>query len=333
MGIARLIYIGGYTEDSGGSGPGITAIRAGSGGARLPEAAVTRASGPSFLALHPRLPVLYAVGETGTGTVTAYARRPGGVLERLCERPSGGSFPCHLAVDPRGRWLVVANYGDGTLGAYRLDERGRIVDPVRLLPHSGDGPDPERQEGPHAHQAVFGPDGTLHVSDLGTDEIRRYLVDDEIVPHPEGHVRLAPGMGPRHLAHAGGEWYVAGELDGTVRRYDASWTELASVRASESAPNAPSHLEVSADGRLVYVANRGPDTVTVLSVPGLSRVAEVPCGGAWPRHFALAGDRMYVACQNSGTVTVHPLDDGVPKKATEEIRVATPACVLPVNEG
>ncbi|GLW12082.1 hypothetical protein Misp01_72100 [Microtetraspora sp. NBRC 13810] len=327
----RLILIGGYTPDTGGTGSGVTVVRADPGGG-LTELAATPASGPSFLARHPRLPVLYAVGESEEGTVACFDRGPGGALAEAGRRPTGGSYPCHVAVDPRGRWLVVANYGDGTLSAHRLDAQGRPGEPEPFR-HTGSGPDPARQEGPHAHQAVFGPDGTLYQSDLGTDEIRRYLVADEITLHPDGPVRLAPGMGPRHFARSGGHWYVTGELDGTVAVYDDSWTELNRVRASSSAAeNAPSHLEASADGRYVYVANRGPDTVTVLSAPGLERVAEVSCGGDWPRHFAILGDHMYVACQRSDEVTALPLADGVPTAPAATFATGSPSCVLPVPD-
>ena len=116
----------------------------------------------------------------------------------------------------------------------------------------------------------------MYVSDLGADEVRRYLVTDQVVPHPDGPVRSA-GMGPRHMARRGDHWYVAGELDGTVRVYDAGWREISAGRGQRRrGKNQPSHLEVS--GEFVYVANRGPDTISVFSGPGLERVAEVSCG-------------------------------------------------------
>jgi 6-phosphogluconolactonase len=341
--MAEVAYIGGYTPGAGGSGPGITLVELGSL-ARLGE---TAASAPSFLAVHPTLPVLYAVGESDRGTVCVFARAGDGTLSPLAQRPSEGSAPCHLAVDPTGTRLAVANYGDGTVSVHGIDESGLLTDKW-IFPY---------REGAHAHQAVFGPDGVLHVSDLGSDEIRRYLVGDEVVPHPAGPVRLASGMGPRHMAWSGGHWYVAGELDGTVRVYEVSdgvhegpdgsdgsdgfgasdrsgdsggeWREIAVVPASGSeGHNQPSHLEVS--GGLVHVANRGPDTISVFAGPGLEPVAEVPCGGAWPRHFAIADGRMYVANQRSDGVAVLPLKGGVPQSAEEVFAVGTPSCVLPL---
>jgi 6-phosphogluconolactonase (cycloisomerase 2 family) len=197
-----------------------------------------------------------------------------------------------------------------------------------LFPNEGRGPDPERQEGPHAHQAVFGLDGVLYVTDLGTDEVRRFLPD--MTPHPDGSVRLAAGSGPRHLLHHDGHWYVTGELDGMVRVYDDGWRELGRAPASESGErNQPSHIARSADGRHIYVGNRGPDTVTAFEAGGrLTRVAEVPSGGRWPRHFAVAGDRLYVANQRSDAIAVLALRDGIPEPAGETLKVGSPSCVL-----
>lgn len=62
---------------------------------------------------------------------------------------------------------------------------------------------------------------------------------------------------------------------------------------------------MSADGRFVYVANRGPDTVSVLAVDGtdLCLVEEVPTGGAWPREVALVNGVLLVANQRGDTIT------------------------------
>lgn len=311
--MTELAYIGGYTSDTGGSGAGITLVDL-DGLVRLGE---TEASGPSFLAAHPRLPILYAVGEGEQGTVSVFGRADDGALTLLARRPSEGSFPCQLAVDPSGTLLAVANYGDGTVSVHGIDGSGLLTD-LWTFPH---------REGSHAHQAVFGPDGVLYVTDLGTDEVRRHLVDGEVTAHPGGPVRLASGMGPRHMARSGDRWYVAGELDGTVRVYDEAWRELRAVPAGAGGgENAPSHLEVS--GGYVYVGNRGPDTISVFSA-ALDPIAEVGCGGVWPRHFAVAGDRMYVANQRSDGVAVLAVQDGIPRFDGEVFAVGTPSCVLP----
>jgi 6-phosphogluconolactonase (cycloisomerase 2 family) len=329
-----VLYIGGYTAGTGGSGTGLTVVRREAGGA-LKAVAETAAPGPSFLAFHPRLPVVYAVLECEEGGVAAYsAYSPdSGGPALLADGASGGSYPCHAAVDPSGTWLSVANYGDGTVAIFRLGDSGLFAGLPRLFPGHGHGRDPARQAGPHAHQSTFGPDLALYVTDLGTDQVRRFTMGAEPTIHPGGPVAVPPGSGPRHLARHDGRWYVGGELDGTIRVYDAGWRECAVVRASETTgPNLISHVEISPDGRHLYAANRGPDTVAVFGLDdagGLTRVAEVGSGGLWPRHFTVAGGHLYVANQRSDNVVVFALRDGVPVRTGLAFEVGSPSCVLP----
>ncbi|NUR90299.1 MAG: lactonase family protein [Nonomuraea sp.] len=294
------LYIGGY-------GPGILTV----GGD------VTPIHTPTFLAAHPTLPVMYAVTELDPPRLTAVS--PEGGLVQLADRSTEGTVPCHVAVHPTGDLLAVANYGDGTAFVQPLDERGGFAgDPVALR-HEGGGPVTDRQECSHAHQVLFH-DGLLYVSDLGTDEIRRYRLGTYEQLEP---LTLPPGTGPRHMAFREGRLYVAGELDGTVNIVGG-----AKVRTSASdVQNYPSHLEIS--GGYVYVANRGPDTISVFAADDLTKLAEVPTGGAWPRHFAIDGDTFYVANQNSDGVDVFTLKDGIPEPTGERIAVEAPGCVLP----
>ena len=73
----ELIWTGCYTPDGGGRGSGIGALRAGTDGTLRWLGVAAAADSPSFLAVHPTLDVVYAVGEAAR-TVTAY-RRSGGL--------------------------------------------------------------------------------------------------------------------------------------------------------------------------------------------------------------------------------------------------------------
>ena len=309
MSPVKQLLIGGY-------GPFITTLDDSPG-----VIAVKAARHASFLAAHPTLPVVYAVTESDAGQVAAY-RVEDGRLGEPQVRSSEGDSPCHLAVHPAGGLLAVANYGDGTVSLHRLDAEGAFTGGPIVLRHRGSGPVAERQQGSHAHQVVFDGD-LLYVTDLGTDEIRCYDLDGVSV----GDVVLAPGSGPRHLVVSGDIWYITGELDGTVTRIDRTTGQATSVPASAiEGLNYPSHLELVGD--LLFVGNRGPNTIAVFRAADLSMVAEVPSGGEWPRHFAVEGDRLYVANQNSGTLAVLPLKEGLPAPAVQTLAVQTPTCVL-----
>ncbi|GAA4938448.1 lactonase family protein [Streptomonospora halophila] len=354
MTASRLLWIGTYTPDADpeAAGAGIHRARldpatgALSGG----EAAV-RTTGPSFLAAHPGGGVLYAVSECDRGAVGAFAvggqAGTGGApaLTGIASVSTGGASPCHVLVHPEGRHVVAANYADGRVSVHPLDEEGAPRAAVAVLEHTGHGPNPARQEQPHAHSAAIAPGGRhLLVADLGTDELRCYAFDPRAAD-PVGPLtvaaRLVPGAGPRHMAvHPNGHLYVAGELDSRV--HVLSWdperaraVPVADAAASgHDGPNHPGEVALSGDGRLVYVSNRGADTIATFEITGggtgLRRIAETPCGGAWPRHFAITDGHIVVANQKSAELSTLRLDArGIPADTGHRLTVSDPACVLP----
>jgi 6-phosphogluconolactonase len=270
---------------------------------------VVETPSPSFLAWHPRLDVLYAVNETDPGTVSAIAD---GTL--LGTWPTGGAFPCHLAVVPGSPdRLVVANYG-GTLGILALDRSGR---PRETTVHSS--------HTQHPHMIIPWDDGVLYV-DLGLDAVFRYGFDGAL----STVVRL-PGSGPRHLVHdSRGYVHVVGENDASVISLDPEWHEVGRARATTAAHSYPSEIVLWND--FGYVANRGPHTIAVFTVAaGPARfVGEVPSGGAWPRHLAIVDGYLYAANEHSNLVVTFRLDPatGQPSPTGAALATPSPTCLL-----
>ncbi|WP_345509238.1 lactonase family protein [Phytohabitans houttuyneae] len=342
----QLLYIGCYTAEMGGEGVGITAVRRDPATGRLDSLGVVAPTpSPSFLAWHPTLPVLYATNELDEGSVSAWAVQGETDLRPLGTSPTGGAHPCHLVVAPGGRYLVSTNYTSGSVAVHRLGDDGALGERTDLLVHEGTGPDPKRQERAHAHMASPNPvGGAILVVDLGTDAVYRYSLEvgtGRLVPvGPKIHVRA--GSGPRHIArHPDGlRAYLVGELDATVTAYDidglaGALHERGRVASTRLTGGQPSEIAVSADGRFLYVANRGPDTVSVFTLDAdpPSYLAEVPTGGKWPRHFALVGEHLYVANERSHAVVGFHLDrdSGVPQEPGNALEVPSPTCVLPAK--
>ena len=78
-------------------------------------------SEPTYLALSPGK-ILYTFGKTAAG-VSVYAIRDQVVLNSL---PCASGGPCHISVDERGEFLLVAGYGSGTVSLYDLNTDGSI---------------------------------------------------------------------------------------------------------------------------------------------------------------------------------------------------------------
>jgi 6-phosphogluconolactonase len=337
----EYVFLGSYTSEKGGEGEGISLLRRDAATGELSgSGTAARTPCPSFLAQHPSLPVLYAVNELDEGTVSAFAVAADASLTPLAVRSTGGADPCHLAVSSDGTHLLVANYTSGSVAVFPLDAAGVPQERSDLLDLVGSGPVADRQEGPHAHMVSPDPNGPdVLVSDLGSDRVWHTRLDPVA-----GRLTLvgpaltaAPGTGPRHLLRTGdGALLLVGELSGELQWFRRGSTGAlergGAVLASASKPTFPSELTAGRDGRYVYVANRGPDTVSVFGWDGERGTleAEVPGGGVWPRHIALLGDHLYVANERSHSVAIFRIDPdtGIPNAQGAPFTGGSPTCLL-----
>lgn len=308
---------------------------------------------PSFIALHPRLPVLYATSERydwNEGTIDAYRIDAGsGRLTYLNKQPTLGSVTAYASVTADGRFLLAANYRKGagdelpgqSLAVFPLRDDGSVAPACAGVRHEGSGPVADRQDGPHPHAVLTSADGRFVIAtDLGADTVLTYRFDAASgALDLASTLALPPGSGPRHLA-----WhpdrrtlYVNGELNNTVAAL--AWSGAALIR-THTAPTLPdsftgvSHsadLHLSPDGRFVYCSNRGHDSIAVFSTEDGLRARGHTATGAIPRGFCLAGDGalLLVANQADDSLMVLPRDArsgqvGAPRAT---LRVGTPMCV------
>ncbi|MGA6157623.1 lactonase family protein [Stenotrophomonas sp. NPDC087984] len=319
-------YIGSFTL-AGGAGITVADVDDGTGALRIRNS-TDAVVNPSYLVLAPGGRVLYAVSETEDGAAAALdvTQDPPALLGEPV--PVRGAGPTHLAL--AGGRLLTANYGSGSVSALAVLEDGRLGEPVAVSRHEGSGPHPERQEGPHVHAVAPDPSGGwLLAVDLGIDAVQVYALPG---PRPHHGVRLRPGSGPRHLAFhpRGDRVYVINELDPTITacRWDAASGVLEPLGETRLVPEGtdvecyPAEAVVSGDGRFVWAATRGHDSVATLAldVPGdrMELVTTTSCGGHWPRDLTLdpSGRRLYVSNERSGDVTWFDIDPstGVPRR-------------------
>ncbi|MBN1673051.1 MAG: lactonase family protein [Kiritimatiellae bacterium] len=337
------IYVFGFNEESGALAPvGHTA-------------GVVK--NPSFLAVDAAGGRLYAVnelaapaGEPSGGAVSAFSiDRATGVPRFVNRQSSHGTSPCHLSLDATGRFVLVANYGSGTAAVLPIGADGGLGEAVDVVRHEGAGPNPARQEGPHAHSVNLAPDNRFaFVADLGLDRIMVYAFDAEagkLRLRSELCAEVAPGAGPRHLAfHPGGAHAcVINELNATVTvfAYEAAAGRLRAVQTAGTLPagytgkNACAEVQVAPGGRFVYGSNRGHDSLVVYSVDEatgrLRLVGHESTLGRGPRHFAIdpSGTFLLVANQATDSLVVfriHP-ETGRLLPTGRRAAVSMPVCV------
>ncbi len=347
-------YVGTFTRDGG---EGIYHGRLDPRTGALAIDGVTRdVVDPSFLAVAPGGRSLYAVnhvnrlaGEPGGGVSAFALDRRTGALRLLNRERSHGASPCHLTVDPGGRWVLAANYGGGSAAVLPVRADGSLGPAAHVVQHAGAGPHPVRQRGPHPHSVTVDAAGRFAcVADLGTDRVMVYRLDAErgrLTPAARPWAQARPGAGPRHFAFApdGRRAYVINELDSTLAAfaYDPATGTLREVRAVSTlpagydAPNTCADVHVAASGRFVYASNRGHDSIAVfaagLGLDVLTPVQHVPTGGRTPRNFALdpSGRHLLAANQDSHTITVFAVDPATGQLTAtgHAARVPAPVCV------
>ena len=339
-----LLYVGTYTES-------IYLVRMDRrSGELLQVGAVKAGANPSFLTIHPNGRVLYAVNELEpTGLVSAFAIKSGTAgLTRLNDQPSGGGAPCYVSVERSGRAMLVANYAGGSVALLPIEPNGALA-PGHVVQHTGKGPNAERQEAPHAHCILPDPSNRFALAaDLGADRVFVYRLDLEgrSLRHiDEGDAVMRPGAGPRHLAfHPTLPLvFVANELDSTVAtlRFDSARGALSPQGTLSTLPagwtgggtNYPADIHVAANGRTLYVSNRGHNSIAMFSVAdstgALALEQVVSTEGDWPRNFSLdpSGRWLLVANQRSDSVVVFGRDPDAGKLTLTRQRIAIPSPV------
>jgi 6-phosphogluconolactonase len=341
------LFVGTYTN---GASKGVYTSTLDLGTGTLSEPLLAgEVKNPSFLALHPSLPVLYAVGENydkGGGAISAFAfEKSGGKLTLLNNLPSGGAGPCYVAISPDAKTAMLANYGGGSVSSYSLNEDGSLKSLASTLKHEGSSVNPQRQKEPHAHSILPTADGLYAMAaDLGTDEIWVYSVDpasSKLTLVRKN--KVAPGAGPRHMAFSkAGVAYVVNELANTVDTYRISKAEgslqlvgtTPTLPADFKEPSTTAEIAVHPSDRFVYCSNRGHDSISVFVVGAdhtLTLVETTPTQGKTPRHFAIdpTGQFLIAANQKSDTLVVFRIDKETGKLTPtgSTITVAAPVCV------
>ncbi|MGZ6353670.1 MAG: lactonase family protein [Ktedonobacteraceae bacterium] len=325
-----VLYVGGYARaDQDGIHGCIFDDVAGELTVRSSFAGIVN---PSFLSTHPNGHWLYAASETSeqndgmSGAVWAFrcTNEPWSI-EPINNQLSGGDLPCHLDINAKGEWLLVSNYGSGSVGVLPILPDGALGKLTDLIQHYGSGPNAERQEGPHTHSATFSPDQRfVMVADLGIDTLVVYSFDESKGRlHEPTHTSTRSGAGPRFKAfHPSGQHvYVDNELDNTVAvyEYDSESGGLRELQIIETLPADESKIagiQISPAGDRLYVSNRGHDSICIfeIGIDGLLTLLSIrPCGGQCPRHIAISpsGRFLLVANQESDEVVVLPVLDGV----------------------
>lgn len=355
------VYVGTYTNGTKSEGIYRFDLDTATGKATEPSLAA-KVTNPSFLAVHRDGKHVYAVNEIDTqngkktGGMTAFEIQSNGDLKLLNAVETEGGAPCHVTIDPSGKYAFFANYGGGSSGAVAIRPDGSLGEITSFVQHKGSSVNPQRQQGPHAHSINSHPNGKfVYVADLGLDKVLIFAFDPasgKMTPAQPDHVAVAPGAGPRHFAFAPGgkRAYVINEIGNTVVAFDVNG-ETGELKTTQTigtldekylGKSFTAEVVAHPNGKFVYGSNRGYHSITTFAVGpdgGLKEIGNYMSKNIdTPRNFALdpSGKWMLIEGQNTGLIEVHAIDPatGTPgPKPVTTVAVPTPVCVrfLPLN--
>ena len=156
---------------------------------------------------------------------------------------------------------------------------------------------------------------------------------------------MPPGAGPRHIAfHPTLPLVlVTNELNSTVAalHFDDQRGALSLLSTTPTTPNGwrgenyPADIHVAPSATVVYVSNRGHDSIAAFSIDTrsgrLSLAHTTSTEGSWPRNFGLAPDGRWllVANQKSNSIVVLARDPETGRLTStgRRLEVSSPTCI------
>lgn len=239
-----------------------------------------------------------------------------GALAEIARMDFPDSLP-YLSVDKTGRFLLCASFQQATVRVHPIDRRGAILAEPVMVEH--DFPTAHCIQTDPANQSVLVP-----VRDSDIILQRRFdPVTGRLSPNQPPAFRLPEDTGPRHLAfHPNNRFaYVTGERNGTVvaMDYDITTGRLQLIHAASLLPEGfsghpkASDLDISPNGRFLYVGERGTNEINAFAIHPtsgrLTLVGRFPSEDL-PRSLKISprGTHLFCAGQGSSSMTVHAIN-------------------------
>ncbi|MFT5526378.1 MAG: 6-phosphogluconolactonase, partial [Pirellulaceae bacterium] len=271
---------------------------------------------PGPLSLHPSGNSLFASIRNEGRLVSFAIGRKDGELTKVSEIAAGAD-PAYHTTDPSGRYLLSAYYEAAKVCVHSIGEDGALAE----TPHQTVATDEK------AHGIAFDSSGKfVYVPHTGPNQIYQFRFDSKsgrLSSNKPLAQQFVQRTGPRHVAthplasvlytnyEQGGK--VARlrivEKNGTLKLLD----EISTLPAGFTGSHATARMELSPDGRFLYVANRGPNTIAGYSVDQktgeLTAIGQTPTEPN-PRAFNISpsGKTLVAAGQDSGKLVTFRID-------------------------
>ena len=240
-----------------------------------------------------------------SGVLSFKVNPESGQLTFLNKQPSVGAMPASVTVDEDkrllftanhgffdhvvkavqtadGRWVEKFEYDDSTVVQYGLEADGSIGDVQDVFVLTGYGTDPNdspqggghAQASPHAHIVKVDPSGKFLVAcEKAAEKIYIFRIGGKRLEIASVY-QCPAGTGPRHCAFdKKGRMLMTCEFSSELWSFDFGATsgvltfiDKASTLSGFKGRNEPATLQIHPNGRLVYMNNRGEDTIVWFNI-------------------------------------------------------------------
>jgi len=272
---------------------------------------------PSFLCTYQDM--CFGIREEGqTGAVLCYQRKDDKYILRDELSLAGGSL-CHIVYQPVSQTLYCSFYETGHVAAVKVEQYhfSKVLNFFQIKLE-------DSSCLTRAHCCVLEPNGTcVFTTNIALDRIYIYESEQGVLSSNSlcEYVQLEKGIGPRHLKfHPLRNYlYLITEYSNEVYTflYEKENGEprikflqrITTLTDDFDGISYGSSLDISKDGRFLYAANRGADTIAVYDIKSdgtLCKIQDASCGGKFPRHISLTKDDagLMIANQKSDEVVV-----------------------------
>lgn len=293
-------------------------------------------SKPSYLCIHAGGKYLYSNNEisNGLGGVSAYDITDKLAPKHINSISFNASGPCHISLSEDQHTLLSASYADGIIYTNPINPDGSLCGCSTVIRHKNGDQDrkgivPGSQSQARAHFIRQVP-GTRYVlvTDLGADRVYVYIIEKgNLTEHH--YLQTSSGSGPRHLEihPSGNTVYLINELNNTINvlRFNKATGDLNSVQQLSALPHDfrgtsyCSAIHISKNGRFLYGANRGCDSIAIFPVNekdhSLSSAGFMPLPQKTPRDFVIdpSGKYLLVGNMDSDSVSLCRISSGTGK--------------------
>ncbi|MCA9175443.1 MAG: lactonase family protein [Planctomycetales bacterium] len=230
----------------------------------------------------------------------------------------GGADPAYLQLDRSERYLLSAYYVDNKVAVHRIDGGRLSSQPVQVV-----------STAPRAHGiAIDASNKLVFVTHTGANRIYQFRFDAD-----QGLLSAAepPFVGtpesdhPRHIQlHPNDRWaYANNEAGDSLSMYELDRETAQLTRrqtcstlpedAGDPSQNSTARCEMTPDGRFIYVANRGHDSLAGFAIDATSGrmtpLGQFPTEKT-PRSFTIEprGRFLYAAGQGNGKIASYRIE-------------------------